>query len=444
MEFRGLVQKDKVYTVSELSGIIKTSLETAVPSVWVEGEVSNCKHHSSGHVYFTLKDERSAIRAVLFRGDARKLKFDLADGQKIVCRGRISVYEVRGDYQLYVESAEPKGKGALQMAFEQLREKLRAEGLFDEERKKKLPLRPKKIGIVTSPTGAAIKDILKVFNRRYARLNILIYPARVQGDGAADEIAAGIACLGSRPDIDVIIAGRGGGSVEDLWAFNEEKVARAIFACPKPVVSAVGHEVDFTISDFVADLRAPTPSAAAEMVIEKEADFRDRIDVQARRLAELVRYSIGERKAEVQELAGHRIFANFRIRLMNLGQTVDDLENRARQTMESRRRRIMETRAAADMAGERLNSLMKAHLKDRASAWETLSTALNTLSPLNVLKKGYTLCWTHGGFAIAHSIKEINEGETVVVSFFKGEFEAEVKRIDRAKLLGSRFLKEQE
>ncbi len=444
MEFRGLVQTDKVYTVSELSGIVKVALESAVPSIWVEGEVSNYKKHSSGHIYFTLKDEKSAIRAVLFRGEARNLKFELADGQKIVCRGRISVYEVRGDYQLYVERAEPKGKGALQMAFEQLREKLKAEGLFAEERKKKLPLRPKKVGIVTSPTGAAIKDILKVFNRRYAPLQILIYPARVQGEGAAAEIAAGIECLGRRPDIDVIIVGRGGGSVEDLWAFNEERVARAIFACPKPIVSAVGHEVDFTIADFVADLRAPTPSAAAEMVVAREEDFRERIDAQSRRMSELVKYSIGEKKAMVQDLAGNRIFYNFRIRLMNFGQRVDDLENRARQTMDSRRRRLMETRAAAEMAEERLTSLMKAGLKDRLSSWDKLAAALNSLSPLNVLKKGYTLCWTNGGFAIAHTIKEINEGETVVVSFYRGEFEAEVKRVDRAKLLESRFLKEQE
>ncbi len=442
MEFRGLVQTDKVYTVSELSGIVKVALESAVPSIWVEGEVSNYKKHSSGHIYFTLKDEKSAIRAVLFRGEARNLKFELADGQKIVCRGRISVYEVRGDYQLYVERAEPKGKGALQMAFEQLREKLKAEGLFAEERKKKLPLRPKKVGIVTSPTGAAIKDI-RGLQPRYAPLQILITPPGSRGRRAA-EIAAGIECLGRRPDIDVIIVGRGGGSVEDLWAFNEERVARAIFACPKPIVSAVGHEVDFTIADFVADLRAPTPSAAAEMVVAREEDFRERIDAQSRRMSELVKYSIGEKKAMVQDLAGNRIFYNFRIRLMNFGQRVDDLENRARQTMDSRRRRLMETRAAAEMAEERLTSLMKAGLKDRLSSWDKLAAALNSLSPLNVLKKGYTLCWTNGGFAIAHTIKEINEGETVVVSFYRGEFEAEVKRVDRAKLLESRFLKEQE
>ena len=258
-----------------MTELVKLALETAVPAIWVEGEISNFHRHTSGHLYFTLKDARSQLRAVMFRFEARKIAFDLKDGLKVVCRGRLNVYEPRGEYQIVVEVVEPKGKGALQLAFEQLKEKLRAEGLFDRGRKKTLPLRPRTIGIVTSPRGAAIADILRILERRYARLHIVIYPAKVQGEGAAEEIVEGIDHLGrSLGGIDVIIVGRGGGSIEDLWAFNEEKVARAIDRSPVPVISAVGHEVDFTIADFVADIRASTPSAAAEMVIEKEAGLR--------------------------------------------------------------------------------------------------------------------------------------------------------------------------
>ena len=445
MEFPVPVMPDKnaIPTVSELTAGIKNCLEKEFPKVWVKGEVSNYKKHTSGHVYFTLKDERSALKAVLFRGEARNIGVDLADGLKIICFGRISVYEVRGDYQLYVEQVvKEEGKGALQLAFEKLRDKLKAEGLFAPEHKKKLPLRPAKIGIVTSTTGAAIKDILRVNKRRYAKLQILIYPARVQGDGAADEIAAGVEYLGRRPDVDVIIIGRGGGSAEDLWAFNEEKLARAIFACPKPVVSAVGHETDFTIADFVADLRAPTPSAAAEMVVEKEEAFRERIGSLALRLSGLIRYCLQERQVVLSDLAGRGIFQDFRIRLMNLGQAVDDLENRARQAMEGRRRRILETKAAAALAEQRLINLMGSFLREKVSAWDRLTTALNGLSPLNILKKGYTLCWKNGGLRVVHSVDEINQGDSVMVTFYRGGFEARVGAVDREKPAESRFVKE--
>jgi exodeoxyribonuclease VII large subunit len=252
----GLVVKDHVYTVTQVTEIVKAALETAFPQVWIEGEVSGYKKAASGHVFFSLKDDRSVIKAVMWQSTARKIAFDLKDGLKVVCRGKISVYEPRGDYQLYVDLVEPKGKGALQLAFEQLKEKLRAEGLFEEKRKRKLPLRPKTIGVVTSPTGAAIRDILRVLERRYAKLHVVIYPARVQGEGAAAEIVEGIDALGAWPGLDVLIVGRGGGSIEDLWAFNEEPVARAIARSPVPVISAVGHEVDFTIADFVASANA--------------------------------------------------------------------------------------------------------------------------------------------------------------------------------------------
>ncbi len=442
MPLEGLVVPDEVYSVSQITELIKTALEVAFPKVWVEGEISNFKRHTSGHVYFTLKDEKSSLRTVLFRSDARKVAFELKDGLRVICRGRISVYDVRGEYQLYADLLEPKGKGALQLAFEQLREKLKAEGLFDGQRKKRLPLRPRKIGVVTSPTGAAIRDILRVLERRYAPLRVLIYPVKVQGEGAAREIVEGLDHLAGRADIDVIIVGRGGGSIEDLWAFNEEIVARAIARSPKPIVSAVGHEIDVTIADFVADVRASTPSAAAEMVIEKEEAFRERIDSLARRLGELVRFFVQERKAEVADLTEQRIIQNFRIRLMNLAQRVDDLETRSGRILRAERQRLSEIRGTVLLFSEKTSHIFSRKLKDAGAAWERLSTTLHALSPLNVLKKGYVLCWKDGGLRLVRRIEEIEVEDSVIVSFHKGEFQARVESVDGARTLESRFLKE--
>jgi len=446
-KIEGLVIKDRVYTVSEVTEIVKTALEVALPQVWVEGEVSGYKKAGSGHVFFSLKDDcvnsnPPVIKAVMWQSTARKVAFDLKDGLKVVCRGKVSVYEPRGDYQLYVDLVEPKGKGALQLRFEQLKEKLKAEGLFDEKRKRKLPLRPRTIGVVTSRSGAALSDILRTLKRRYAKLHVIIYPVRVQGEGAAAEIVEGIDSLAARPGIDVLIVGRGGGSIEDLWAFNEEPVARAIARSQVPVISAVGHEVDFTIADFVADVRASTPSAAAEMVIATEEAFAERISSQARRLGELVRYSLQDLRADVADLAQHRIFQNFRIRLVNLGQRVDDLETRGTNVLRTERQAIAEHKGAALLASERLRNLILKALRNDRSAWERLSAALHALSPLDVLKKGYTLVWKDGGLRLARRIEDLIEDETVVVSFFKGEFSARVQSVDRRKLLESRFLKE--
>jgi exodeoxyribonuclease VII large subunit len=437
-----LVKRDQVYTVSQVTELIKTALEVAFPQVWVEGEVSGYKRAASGHVFFSLKDEKSVIKAVMWQSMARKVAFDLKDGLQVVCRGKVSVYEPRGDYQLYVDLVEPKGKGALQLHFEQLKEKLRAEGLFDEKRKRKLPLRPRTIGVVTSPTGAAIRDILRVLERRYAKLHIIIYPTRVQGEGAAREIVEGVDALGNRPGIDVLIVGRGGGSIEDLWAFNEEPVARAIARSPVPVISAVGHEVDFTIADFVADVRASTPSAAAEMVIATEEQFIEKITQHARRLGELLRYEIQDKRSEVDDLAQHRIFQNFRIRLVNLGQRVDDLETRGKNVLRAERQAIAEHKGAARLASERLRNIILKALRDNRASWERLSAALHALSPLDVLKKGYAIVWKDGGLRPARRIEDVTEEETVLVSFFKGEFSARVQSVDRKKLLESRFLKE--
>ncbi|MBP1659401.1 MAG: exodeoxyribonuclease large subunit [Candidatus Aminicenantes bacterium] len=438
----GLVIKDHVYTVSQVTEIVKTALEVALPQVWVEGEISGYKKAASGHLFFSLKDDKSVIKAVMWQSTARKVVFDLKDGLKVVCRGKISVYEPRGDYQLYVDLVEPKGKGALQIAFEQLKEKLKAEGLFDEKRKRKLPLRPRTIGIVTSPTGAAIRDILRILERRYARLHVVIYPARVQGEGAAAEIVEGIDALGARPGIDVLIVGRGGGSIEDLWAFNEEPVARAIARSPVPVISAVGHEVDFTIADFVADVRASTPSAAAEMVIATEEAFAEKIGTLTRRLGETLRFEIQHLRGDVDELARHRIFQNFEVRLANLARRVDDLETRGRNVLRAERQSVAEHKGAALLAAERLANALRRTVGDYRGTWERLSASLNALSPLDVLKKGYTLVWMEGGLRLARRIEDIVPGETVEVTFFKGEFSARVESVDRKKLLESRFLKE--
>ena len=426
-----------------MTELVKLALETAVPAIWVEGEVSNFHRHTSGHLYFTLKDARSQLRAVMFSFAARKTAFDLKDGLKVVCRGRLNVYEPRGEYQIVVEVVEPKGKGALQLAFEQLKEKLRGEGLFDAARKKPLPLRPRTIGVVTSPRGAAIADILRILERRYARLRIVIYPVKVQGEGAAEEIVEGIDLLGSMGGIDVMIVGRGGGSIEDLWAFNEEKVARAIARSPVPVISAVGHEVDFTIADFVADIRASTPSAAAEMVIEKEEAFAERIAALGERAARAVKYSLQETEGRVEALARNRIFEGFRVRLLNIGQRVDDLESRAGMVLRTGKQALAERRASTALAAERLRNLVTSRLRALGARWESLSVGLNAHSPLNILGKGYTLCWKEEGFRLIRAPGEVVPGEGVVVSFARGELACEVRRVDAERTIESRLEKEE-
>jgi len=438
-----IVLPDKIYTISEITNLIKLDLETSFSLVCVTGEVSNFHAHSSGHWYFTLKDASAQLQAVMWRSDAARVKFDFKDGLQLICRGRINIYAQRSQYQLVVDLAEPKGKGALQLAFEQLKEKLRAEGLFDAQRKKKLPLLLKKIGIVTSPRGAAIVDILRTLERRFAKLQIIIYPARVQGEGAAGEIVEGLEYLGSLPDLDAIIVGRGGGSIEDLWAFNEEKVARAIFRSSVPVISAVGHEVDFTIADFVADIRASTPTAAAEMVIEKEQAFAERIENLKRRALQNFKFAIQERKNEVVSLAQHRIFQNFKVRLMSVGQYLDDLDSRAREVVRREQTKITEARSRALLLGEKASSLIRHLLRDRLAAWERLSAGLNGHSPLNILKKGYTLCWSGDGRRAVTAIGDVRTKDEMIVSFYRGEFRCRVEDVDREKRIESRVVQDE-
>jgi len=436
------VLADKVFTVSQVTHMVKEMMETAFPQLWVEGEVSNFSRAQSGHLYFNLKDERSILGAVMFRSDSRGLRFELKDGLQVLCKGRLNVYEPQGKYQIIIELAEPKGKGALQMAFEQLKEKLRAEGLFDPGRKKKLPLLPKTIGLVTSPRGAAVADIIRTLKRRFAALHILLYPVKVQGEGAAQEIVEALDYFAGRPEVDVLIIGRGGGSIEDLWAFNEEKVARAIFRCPIPVISAVGHEVDFTIADFVADVRASTPSVAAEMVVDKEASFRERIENLDGRLRKDLRLSLEMRRQRVFSLTHHRSFQSFRLMLLNMDQRVDDLETRAWDFLRREQQKILQGRSRLDLALEKTRHAVESRLRELRNRWEQLGLALNAASPLTILKKGYTLCFQEGGRVLIRRVEDVRPEEDLTVSFYKGELTCRVKAIDRERRVEVRLDKE--
>src|SRR5277367_5953589 len=322
-----LTPERHVWKVSELTERIRDLLEGAFADVWVEGEVSNCHAAQSGHLYFTLKDPRAQIRCVCFRDQVRALKFRPEDGLHVTVRGGISVYDVRGEYQIYVTNIEPVGLGALQLAFEQLKKRLQAEGLFDEARKKPLPVLPRCIGVVTSPTGAAIRDILRVLKRRFPNAHVRIYPVKVQGEGAAKEIAAGVTYFNRARFSDVIIVARGGGSLEDLWAFNEEVVARAIAASEIPVITGIGHEADFTIADFVADLRAPTPSAAAEIVVQSRQEFERHIAAHYSDLVKQMRYLLSERRHRVRDLQTHRGFRQIEILMRRRHQQLDELSS---------------------------------------------------------------------------------------------------------------------
>src|SRR5580765_1206784 len=297
------VASRRVFTVTELTVRVRDHLEDQFFEVWVEGEISNCRLWNTGHLYFTLKDSSSQLKGLMFRSTLRYLKFKPADGLRVVARGKISVYEPKGEYQLVCEHMEPQGLGALQLAFDQLKQRLQSEGLFDTARKRPLPALPRKIGVVTSLDGAAIRDIIKVLDRRYPNAHLVVRQTRVQGEGAATEIARGIRAIVKVPGIDVVIVGRGGGSAEDLWAFNEELVARAIVASPVPVISAVGHEVDVTIADFAADVRAPTPSAAAEMVVSRKEDFCAHIDRLSQRVHGSVSGLLGRLESRVHQLS---------------------------------------------------------------------------------------------------------------------------------------------
>ncbi|MBI4082853.1 MAG: exodeoxyribonuclease VII large subunit [Candidatus Lambdaproteobacteria bacterium] len=439
----------KPLTVAELTRHIRQLLEEQFQTVTVEGEVSNARRPGSGHLYFQLKDESAQIRCVMFRNAAQSLRFELEDGMQVRVRARLTVYEARGEYQLQVLTLDPQGTGALQIAFEQLKRRLEAEGLFARERKRALPYLPRRIGIVTSPTGAAVRDILHVLQRRFPGMPVLIHPARVQGEGAAEEVAEGIAVLNrlaAAQKIDVIIVGRGGGSIEDLWAFNEEVVARAIHASRVPIVSAVGHEVDFTIADFVADVRAPTPSAAAEIVVPPKAEllntviaFRGQL---GRRFAEGLKRRVERREGLRARLgAPESAIRQTRLRAADLRERLDaagalrlarghERLAQARGKLHALRpdRLTPMHRTAARSLHRRLGPALRRHVARLRERLDAQAGLLDSLSPLTVLKRGYGVVLDAAGRALT-TIRGVAPGDALRVRLQDGTLDAEVNQV---------------
>jgi exodeoxyribonuclease VII large subunit len=435
-----------ILTVSELTQEIKDLLETAFSDIWVEGEISNLHIPPSGHAYFTLKDDLSQIRAVLFRSQARHLRFVPEDGLHVICRGRVGLYEKRGEYQLILEVMEPEGIGALQLAFLQLKERLEKEGLFAIDRKKPLPMLPRKIGIVTSPTGAVIRDMLHIIDRRFENAHILLYPVRVQGEGASLEIAQAIEYLNQQGDVDVIIVGRGGGSLEDLWAFNEEVVARAIFRSRIPIISAVGHETDYTISDFVADLRAPTPSAAAELVVKDKREIKNTLHSLMIRLENETLQTLQEVQTHLSHL--RRILGDPKKRIEDYFLRVDELVNRivlltswtlkrnreeclhVRSNLSLRNplQRIQNLRLLISQSQKDLLQSMKHGLEIRRRKLGGILGKLDSLSPLAILRRGYSIARKIPSLQIVRSAAQVREGEKVEVKLHEGTLLCWVER----------------
>jgi exodeoxyribonuclease VII large subunit len=439
--------RTRVLSVTELNVRIRDLLETELFEVWVEGELSNCRVWNTGHLYFTLKDASAQMRGVIFRSALRYLKFKPADGLRVVARGRVSVYEPKGEYQLVCEHMEPQGLGALQLAFDQLKKRLLEDGLFDAARKRPLPALPRKIGVVTSLDGAAIRDIIHVLRRRYANAHLVIRAARVQGEGAALDIARGIRALARLAGVDVIIVARGGGSMEDLWAFNEEVVARAIAGSPLPVISAVGHETDVTIADFVADVRAPTPSAAAELVVARKDEFCTRIDRLTDRLQASAQGRIHTLSRAVHILSGRPALAGFPGRVAMRGRHAAELTHalsraaravlasRARHLQHLRRqletfdlgRRLRGIRTRLVTADGRLTAAATRALHRSDARFRSCANRLDTLSPLAVLGRGYAVCWTADRTRIVRASTDVEVGDSVQVTLSDGELSCEVR-----------------
>jgi len=436
----------RALSVSELTERIQGVLETEFVDVWVEGEVSNLTIAGSGHWYFSLKDERAQIKAVVWKSDARLIRFRPKDGMKVLARGGVRLYPPRGEYQISVQVLEPLGKGSLQQAFEELKEKLEKEGLFDPRRKRPLPMLPRRIGVVTSPTGAVIQDILRVLSSRYANLEVVLYAARVQGPEAAGEIVQGIRALNRVPGLDVLIVARGGGSLEDLWPFNEEGLARALASSSVPTISAVGHETDFTIADFVADVRAPTPSAAAERVVKAKVDLAERVGALERHLDSAVRLRLQRVRARVEAVTSHRVFAAERGRLRSRAQRVDELARRGESALRRRGERAREqARRATDrleafrwdrqvaerrerLRGhvERLTGLARAAVQARRAALGAAAGKLETLSPMAVLSRGYALVWDATGARLLRDPQGVVVGDALRIRLHGGSLGATV------------------
>jgi exodeoxyribonuclease VII large subunit len=442
-------RRRRILSVSELTAGIRLLLEERFVELWVEGELSNCRVWNTGHMYFTLKDGGAQIKGVMFRSALRYLKFKPQDGLRVVARGRITVYDPKGEYQIVCEHLEPEGLGALQLAFDQLKQRLAKEGLFDTRRKRPLPPLPRKIGVVTSLEGAAIRDIIKVLRRRHPNAHLVIRPTRVQGEGSALDIARAVAAIGKVKDVDVVIVGRGGGSIEDLWAFNEEVVARAIAGCPVPTISAVGHESDVTIADFVADVRAPTPSAAAEIVVSRKDDFSATIDRMSHRLSTAMKARMRQVELRVRALEARPGFGGFRGRVALRGRHAAELTHEMRRTMRaalSHRERLYQTfrlkletfdvrrrfgvvRTRLVTVDGRLAAAAARRVHASDARLRDTAARLDSLSPLAVLGRGYAVCWNADHTTIIRDASKVTTGEAVHVALQHGELQCDVKNV---------------
>lgn len=442
-----LFPESSILTVTELTTRLRHTLEDQFPDVWVEGEISNIRQPPSGHVYFTLKDQESQIRAVLFRGIGQQIRFALEDGQQVIVRGRLTIYPPRGDYQLILASLELKGRGALQVAFEQLKAKFEREGLFDMDRKRPLPFLPRTVVLVTSPTGAAVRDMVTILRRRCPLIRIIVCPVPVQGEVAADQIAKSLAAVNRRRGVDVLIVGRGGGSQEDLWCFNEEKVVRAIAESKIPVVSAIGHETDYTLADLVADYRAPTPSAAAEIVaplldelVERVSRLQDRLIRCVQQQLVLFRQRVlvawrslpdpllwFSRRAQRLDDLEHRLEVAIRQILMKLRPHVLTLQSSLH--VHSPRSRIRQEAMNLSHYTDRLTQGMYGLLTAQRQRFTTQLTALHNLNPLAVLSRGYSIVSTVPGGKIIRNAEEVRPGDQVQARLAVGELVCVVRTV---------------
>jgi exodeoxyribonuclease VII large subunit len=437
----------RVLTVSELTARIRDLLVKNFTDIWVEGEISNCREAQSSHIYFTLKDDRAQVRCVFFKQQQRGIKFRPEDGLQMTVRGSISVYEARGEYQIYVENLDPVGLGALQLAFEQLKKRLEAEGLFAVERKKPLPLLPSRIGLITSPRGAAVRDIVRILRRRFPNVQLTVYPVRVQGEGSAEEIVKALKFFNQKKFVDVLILARGGGSMEDLWAFNEEPVARAIAASAIPVISGVGHETDFTIADFVADVRASTPSAAAELVVQTRREFDKHIADLRETLAGLIRYRLLEFSRHVHELSARRGFRRPLDLLRQQRQRADEMTSRLalglRAQLEKSRKRftaahvriigfdfrvkIAAFRLRLEKRSAELGVRAERLLRTKRERLDRLRLQLEERGPLRVLERGYAIATDAVG-NVLRDAAQVALGDSVAIQLRRGRLTTEVKK----------------
>jgi exodeoxyribonuclease VII large subunit len=439
----------KTWTVSELTGKIRDLLAKNFTDISVQGEVSNCREAQSGHIYFTLKDDGAQVRCVYFKQQQRGIKFRPEDGLQVTVRGSISVYEQRGEYQIYVEKIDLVGQGALQLAFDQLKKRLEAEGLFDTGRKKPLPLLPSRIGIITSPKGAAVRDVVRILTRRFPNVHLMLYPVRVQGEGSAEEIVKALKFFNKGKLVDVLILARGGGSMEDLWSFNEEMVARAIFASEIPVISGVGHEIDFTIADFVADVRASTPSAAAELVVQTRREFDKHIADLHETLSGLIRYRLLEMSRRVHELSARPGFRRPLDLLRQQRQRADEMTSRLalglRARLEQSRKRfntahlriasfdfrvkIAAFRLRLEKRTAELGVRIERVLRVKREQWQRLALQLQERGPLKALERGYAIATDAAG-NLLRDAAQVAVGDSVAIQLHSGRLSTEVKKKD--------------